>query len=103
MRVSVVIPVRHDADELRRLLLDQALAAAAEVIVAAPEDELDGLSALLGSYARTRLIASPPGRAAQMNAGAAAATGEWVMFLHADCRLPAAWANEIAAADRDPR
>jgi rSAM/selenodomain-associated transferase 2/rSAM/selenodomain-associated transferase 1 len=38
-----------------------------------------------------------------MNAGAAAATGEWVMFLHADCRLPAGWADGIAAADRDPR
>ncbi|MGI8413456.1 MAG: TIGR04283 family arsenosugar biosynthesis glycosyltransferase [Solirubrobacteraceae bacterium] len=35
-----------------------------------------------------RLVHSPPGRAAQMNAGAAQATGEAFVFLHADTRLP---------------
>ena len=35
-----------------------------------------------------RLIAAPRGRAAQMNAGAAAAAGDVLLFLHADTRLP---------------
>lgn len=33
-------------------------------------------------------LAAPRGRAAQMNAGAAAASGEFLLFLHADTRLP---------------
>ena len=35
------------------------------------------------------VISSSPGRALQMNAGAAIATGEYILFLHADTQLPA--------------
>lgn len=38
---------------------------------------------------RLRLVSAPVGRAVQMNAGAAAATGDVLLFLHADCRLGA--------------
>ncbi len=36
-----------------------------------------------------RVVACRPGRALQMNAGAQASSGEILLFLHADCRLPA--------------
>jgi rSAM/selenodomain-associated transferase 2 len=42
------------------------------------------------------LIASSPGRARQMNAGAAAAKGAWLLFLHADTVLEAGWEVEAA-------
>ena len=35
-----------------------------------------------------RVLSAPRGRAVQMNAGARAATGEALLFLHADTRLP---------------
>ncbi|OQW30080.1 MAG: hypothetical protein A4E19_11030 [Nitrospira sp. SG-bin1] len=35
-----------------------------------------------------RLLTAPKGRASQMNAGAKQAIGEWLLFLHADTRLP---------------
>ncbi|HKY73194.1 MAG TPA: TIGR04283 family arsenosugar biosynthesis glycosyltransferase [Nitrospira sp.] len=35
-----------------------------------------------------RLLTAPKGRATQMNAGAKAANGEWLLFLHADTILP---------------
>jgi rSAM/selenodomain-associated transferase 2 len=37
---------------------------------------------------KLKLLEAPPGRASQMNAGAAAAEGDVLLFLHADTRLP---------------
>jgi len=47
----------------------------------------DGTPRLAAPFA-DRVIAAPRGRAAQMNAGAAAARGDALLFLHADTRLP---------------
>jgi rSAM/selenodomain-associated transferase 2 len=86
--VSIVIPVLDEEAEIVDALTALApfRARAVEVIVA------DG-----GSRDRTadlarplcdRIIAAPRGRALQMNAGAAAARGKILIFLHADTRLP---------------
>ena len=48
------------------------------------------------------VVDSAPGRAAQMNAGAAVATGEILLFLHADTVLPAAAAESARAALATP-
>src|SRR2546425_611229 len=45
---------------------------------------------------------APRGRARQMNAGAAAARGDVLLFLHADTRLPAGYAQAVAGALADP-
>jgi rSAM/selenodomain-associated transferase 2 len=57
-----------------------------EVIVADGGSH-DGTAALAGPFA-DRILNAPRSRAAQMNAGAAAATGDALLFLHADTRLP---------------
>jgi rSAM/selenodomain-associated transferase 2 len=41
-----------------------------------------------------------PGRGLQLNAGAAAATGRWLWFVHADSRLPEGWLDVFRALDR---
>ena len=46
----------------------------------------------------TIMMESARGRAVQMNAGAAIATGEVLLFLHADTLLPGGAANRIRAA-----
>lgn len=51
-----------------------------------------------------RLIHSAPGRALQMNRGAAEAGGDWLLFLHADTLVPdhfeSLWRAQIASSDR---
>ncbi|MBD0275110.1 MAG: TIGR04283 family arsenosugar biosynthesis glycosyltransferase, partial [Acetobacteraceae bacterium] len=88
MRLSVVIPVLDEAQGIAGHLaaLGPLRERGAEVIV------VDGGSTD-GTLERARdgadaVLTAPRGRASQMNAGAAAATGDVLLFLHADTRLP---------------
>jgi rSAM/selenodomain-associated transferase 2 len=88
-RLSVVVPVLDEEAGVAAMLqgLSALRARGAEVIV------VDGGSRdNTGALARPlcdRLVAAPRGRASQMNAGAAAARGDVLLFLHADTQLPA--------------
>jgi rSAM/selenodomain-associated transferase 2 len=48
------------------------------------------------------LIEAPRGRARQMNAGAAHASGEVLAFVHADTMVPVTFLTDIASAMNDP-
>lgn len=102
MTVTVVIPVHRDSAALAATI-DAVDFGDAEVIVVATADDRGPLRELRASMPLIRWIESPRGRAVQMNAGAALATGEWLLFLHADTRLPRTWRQSIADAARDPR
>ena len=99
--LSIIVPVLDEAACIGATLAALApfRARGAEVIVA------DG-----GSRDRTveiaqpladRVIAAPRGRGAQMNAGAAAANGDVLLFLHADTTLPPAADTLILEGLRD--
>src|SRR5205807_2351474 len=47
--------------------------------------------------AGARVVVAPRGRGSQLAAGAAAATGDWLLFLHADCRLEPGWEHAVGA------
>ena len=49
-----------------------------------------------------RVLDAPKGRARQLSAGARAAAGNVLLFLHADSRLPAEWPSAVRAALADP-
>jgi rSAM/selenodomain-associated transferase 2 len=87
-RLSVVIPALNEAAGIARCLeaLAPLRARGHEVIVAdgGSEDRTREIAAPLAD----RVIAAPRGRARQMNAGADAAAGDALLFLHADTRLP---------------
>ena len=63
----------------------------------------DDTEAVVRRAPGARLVTSPCGRALQMNAGAAAATGDVLLFLHADTHLPAGFEGAIARALGDLR
>ncbi len=92
--ISIVIPVRNEATCLPRVLAPLR-GAGVELIVAdgRSEDSSSAVAAAQGA----RVIASEPGRARQMNAGAAAASGDILLFLHADTRLPADFVRHVRA------
>ena len=98
MRLSIVIPVLDEAGGIAASLaaLRPLRARGAEVIVAdgGSGDATRSIAAPLAD----RVIEAPRGRARQMNAGAGAATGEAIVFLHADTRLPEGADAAIAAA-----
>jgi rSAM/selenodomain-associated transferase 2 len=87
-RLSVIVPALNEAAGIARCLeaLAPLRARGHEVIVAdgGSEDATREIAAPLAD----RVLAAPRGRARQMNAGAAAASGTALLFLHADTRLP---------------
>lgn len=51
--------------------------------------------AKIADHAGAELVASAPGRGSQLAAGAGAARGEWLLFLHADTVLTGDWIGAI--------
>ena len=89
MKLSIILPVLNEAESLADKLKDlQPLRGACELIVVdgGSQDNSRAIAAVLVD----KVLQSPRGRARQMNIGAAAATGDVLLFLHADTQLPAA-------------
>ena len=87
-RVSIVMPVLNEAAGIVAALAPlQALRAAGHQLIVADGGSTDATRTLAAPYC-DRVVEAPRGRAAQMNAGAAQASGEVLLFLHADTRLP---------------
>ncbi|HWE37940.1 MAG TPA: TIGR04283 family arsenosugar biosynthesis glycosyltransferase [Isosphaeraceae bacterium] len=84
-RVSVIIPTLNEATTIITTLGALAEQGADDVIVADAASP-DG-TALLAATAGAVVIDSPRGRGAQQNRGARRASGDVLLFLHADCRL----------------
>ena len=86
--LSIVIPTLNEAAEIAGALdaLQPLRARGCEVIVA-DGGSADGTVELARPLA-DRVLVAEHGRARQQNAGAAVATGDVLLFLHADTRLP---------------
>jgi rSAM/selenodomain-associated transferase 2 len=86
LQISIIIPVLNEVQTIAATLASIAGAIDVETIVVdgGSVDDTVGLVRSLG----VRAISSEPGRAKQMNAGAKIATGEILLFLHADTCLP---------------
>ena len=99
-RLSVIVPTLDEERCLAHTLAEIGNSSGEEILV------VDGGSAdatvSLAREAGARCLQSPAGRAAQMNAGAAAARGEILLFLHADTLLPSDYRHHVEAVLRRP-
>lgn len=93
-KLTVIIPTLNEEMNLQRALDS----------VGSPSDNLELIVVDAGSSDHTieiaqrhgcKVFVGNPGRAIQMNAGAAIATGEHLLFLHADTRLPTDYRVEV--------
>ncbi|MBI3146846.1 MAG: TIGR04283 family arsenosugar biosynthesis glycosyltransferase [Pseudogulbenkiania sp.] len=87
-RLSIIVPTLNEAERIEHTLsaLQELRLHGAEVIVVDGGSRDDTVS--LAAPWVDRLLHSSHGRANQMNAGAAAASGDVLLFLHADTLLP---------------
>jgi rSAM/selenodomain-associated transferase 2/rSAM/selenodomain-associated transferase 1 len=85
-RISIIIPTLNEAGSIEATLREAERGFNLEIIVAdgQSQDETVQIARARGAI----VLATPSGRASQMNAGAALATGDILLFLHADTRLP---------------
>jgi rSAM/selenodomain-associated transferase 2 len=97
-RLTLVVPALNEAAGIERCLGAAApLRARGHEVVVVDGGSTDGTPRLAAPLA-DRVIAAPRGRAAQMNAGAAAARGDALVFLHADTLLPEGADRAVLAA-----
>lgn len=103
-KISIIIPVRNEAANLGPLLCALERLQIDELIVV-DGGSRDQTEVLLQSWAKASsktpsriFIVASSGRALQMNAGAKRATGDILLFLHADTNLPPKGIDLIRAA-----
>jgi rSAM/selenodomain-associated transferase 2 len=96
--LSIVIPVLNEAPGIVQALHAlQPLRGRGAQVILADGGSRDATAALAAPFA-DRVMSAPRGRSRQMNAGAAVADGDTLLFLHADCRLPEGADRLIAGA-----
>jgi len=102
--VSLVVPVLDEAAALPGLLDHVAALPGRWEVVVADGGSRDGTPDLAARHPlRPHVLHAPRGRSRQQNAGAAAARGDALVFLHADSRLPDGAYAALRRALADPR
>ena len=94
--ISVIIPTFNEEARIGAALANVLPQRPAEVWVV-DSGSSDATVAIAVATAGVQVLQAEKGRARQMNAGAAAAGGEWLLFLHADTLLPPVALERIAA------
>ncbi|MEM9989096.1 MAG: TIGR04283 family arsenosugar biosynthesis glycosyltransferase, partial [Pseudomonadota bacterium] len=97
--ISVIIPTLNAASSLPRTLaslLDANQHGVIREVIISDGGSVDQTKEV-AHHAGATLIEGPKGRGSQLARGAAAAKGEWLLFLHADTQLEKGWQDEAMA------
>lgn len=98
LNVSVIIPVLNEAERIADVIASTRAAGDCEVIVVDGDSDDDTVAA---ASTADQVLQTNRGRANQQNVGGQQATGDVLLFLHADCTLPAGAIGSMQAALRD--
>jgi rSAM/selenodomain-associated transferase 2 len=94
--LSIVLPVLNEARTVQSALQRLCVQAPEAELLAVDGGSTDGTAELAAAHCR--VLQGPRGRAHQMNLGAQHSRGAWLLFLHADTRLPDGFQAELARA-----
>lgn len=86
--ISVIIPTLNEESALPDTLASLFRQAGEFEVILVDGGSTDRTLEIAAGDTRIKVIHADKGRARQMNAGAAVARGEWLLFLHADTQLP---------------
>jgi rSAM/selenodomain-associated transferase 2 len=99
-KISIIIPAINEAGNIQKTIATTQANLNIEVIVVDGGSSDDTVA--IAQSLNVKVISSSPGRAVQMNAGTLAASGEILLFLHADTRLPIGFDEMIRTALQQP-
>jgi rSAM/selenodomain-associated transferase 2 len=100
-RISIIIPVLNEVGTIEKVLASTQTSTNVEAIVV-DGGSVDGTLELAQTLG-VKVLSAPTGRAGQMNVGALAATGEILLFLHADTLLPPRFDTMVRTALKLPK
>lgn len=95
--ISVIVPVLNEERVLQVTLTSLFGQSGDFEVILVDGGSRDASLDIAGQFSKIRILHAPRGRAIQMNTGAAQATGDWLLFLHADTELPEGAMHEIRA------
>ncbi len=100
--ISVIIPTLNEEMNIARCIESLRSEGFSGEIIIADGGSTDQTKETAKNITGVTVIDTPKGRGTQMNAGSAVASGDILLFLHADTVLDEGWATELNAALDDP-
>ncbi len=101
MSLTVILPTLNEAARIGARLDELATMPGIDEVIVVDGGSVDATVPISSARPGVRVLSAPAGRAAQQNAGAAAASGDVLLFLHADVSLPIGAARHVSRALED--
>jgi len=99
--ISIIIPVLNEGTTLRETLASLPRASDLESVLV-DGGSTDDTLAVAADFPGIKMFAAPRGRGCQMNTGALASSGEWLVFVHADTHFRTEHLRSLRRALADP-
>lgn len=100
--VSVIIPTFNEERALPETFHNLLRQPGDFEVIVVDGGSVDHTSEIVRGEPRVSFLTAPKGRASQMNTGARHATGDWLLFLHADTLLPDGALARLNTLETDP-